>query len=122
MNRKEAEFVKSAAYTLRKVAEERNSLATENTDLKLKVAAYERRTQAEKVAAQMHQKGIRTDIDFSSLVTDLEKAAMEGKLATIEEAVEMVAPDMSFKTASIHDTPTGAGEHDLERYLLGSIG
>lgn len=122
MNRKEADFVKGAALTLRKVAEERNTLMTENTGLKLKLAAYEQRTQAEKVAAQMHQKGINTDVEFPSLVANLEKAAREGKLATISEAVEMVAPDMSFKTASINDTPTGAGEHDLERYLLGSIG
>jgi hypothetical protein len=71
----------------------------------------------------MHQKGLRTDVEFPSLVADLEKAAQEGKLPTIEEAVDMVGPDMSFKTASIHhDTPVGAGEDDLTRYLLGSIG
>jgi hypothetical protein len=122
MNRKEAQFVNQAAHTLRQVAGERDSAMTENVQLKMKLASYERRVQAEKVAAQMHQKGINIDTEFPSLVADLEKAAQEGKLGTIEEAVGMVAPNMGFKTASIHDTPTGASEDDLTRYLLGSIG
>lgn len=121
--KKVAQVLADSATALRQVTTERNASMAKVAELQLKVAAYEQRVQAEKVAAMMHQKGINTDTEFPSLVADLVKAAQEGKLPTIEEAVDMVGPDMSFKTASIHDTPVGAGsEDDLTRYLLGSIG
>ena len=122
-NQKVAQVLSDAATALRKVAGERDIIQAKNTELNIKVAAYERRVQAEKVAAQMHQKGLNTDVDFQSLVSDLEKKAAEGKLATIEEAVDMVGPDMGMKTASLNDhSLTGAGESDFERYLFGAIG
>lgn len=120
---KVAKVLNDSAHLVRAVVSERDGALAKVAELQLKVASYERRTHAEKVAAMMHQKGINTDTEFPSLVTDLEKAAQEGKLDTIEEAVEMVAPDMSFKTASINDTtPVGAGESDFERFLIGGIG
>jgi hypothetical protein len=121
--KKVAQVLADSAVAMRQLQNERNAALVKNAELQMKVARYERRVQAEKVAAMMHQKGINMDTEFPSLVADLEKAAQEGKLPTIEEAVDMVGPDMSFKTASIHDTPVGAGsEDDLTRYLLGSIG
>jgi len=122
MNTKEAEFCKGAAALLRQVGGERDELLEKNASLTQKVARYERRTHAEKVAAQMHQKGINTDIEFPTLVTDLEKAAEEGRLPVIEEAVSMTCEDMGLKTASIRETPTGAGEDPLTSFLLGSVG
>lgn len=120
---KVAKVLNDSANLVRTVTGERDQALSKVAELQLKVAAYERRVHAEKVAAMMHQKGINTDQEFPSLVADLEKAAQEGKLPTIEEAVEMVGPDMSFKTASIHDTtPVGTGESDLERFLVGGIG
>ncbi len=120
---KASRVLTDTATILRKTASERDVLQAERDELAVKVAAYERRTGAEKVAAQMHSKGINTDIEFQTLVASLEKSAAEGKLPTIEAAVEMVAPDMSFKTASIHDAPAaGQGGHDFERYLFGNIG
>jgi hypothetical protein len=123
MRSKTAQVLLDSARLVRTLTNERDAALAKVAEAQLKEAAYIRRTQAEKVAMQMHQKGINTDIEFPSLVSSLEKAAEEGRLATIEEAVDMVGPDMSFKTASIHDTPMGgAAGMDLERYLLGSIG
>ena len=120
---KVAKVLNDSAQLVRAVAGERDQALTKVAELQLKVAAYERRTQAEKVAAMMHQKGINTDMEFPSLVDELEKAAQAGKLPTIEEAVEMMGMNMSFKTASIQqDTPAGAGETEFERFLLGNIG
>lgn len=123
MRTKQAQVLLDSAHLVRAVTSERDGALAKLAEAQLTLAAYGRRTQAEKVAMQMHSKGINTDIEFPALVSNLEKAAEEGRLATIEEAVDLVGPDMSFKTASIHDTPTaGAPGTDLESYLLGSIG
>lgn len=124
MDRKKvAQVLNDSAQVVRAVTAERDVALAKVAAFKLREAKYIRHTQAEKVAAKMHHKGINTDIELTNLVTNLEKAAQEGRLATIEEAVDMVGPDMSFKTASIHDTPTaGADENQLVSYLLGTIG
>ncbi|MFA5436057.1 MAG: hypothetical protein WC372_08480 [Candidatus Neomarinimicrobiota bacterium] len=123
MRSKTAQVLLDSARLVRTLTVERDNALAKVAEAQLKEAAYIRRVQAEKVAVQMHQKGINTDIEFPTLISSLEKAAEEGKLATIEEAVGMVGPDMGFKTASIHDMPMGgAPGTDLERFLLGSIG
>ena len=118
---KVAEVLQAAGTAIRNVAAERDELENKLASAEAKNQMYERRVMAEKVAAQMHNKGINTDTDFSSLVAELEKAASEGKLDTIENAVEMVGPDMSLKTASIHDSPRASG-NSFEAFLLGGVG
>lgn len=83
-----------SASALRTVVAERDALAT-------KCAAYERREDATKVAHQMHDKGIRADVEFGDLVNELEKAAEEGQLTRIADAVDLAGPDMSEKIGSI---------------------
>ena len=82
------------------------------------------RLECEKVAAQMHEKGINTDQDFTDLVDDLEKAAGEGRLPVIQEAVKMTAPNMGTKIAHTNndDETAGLGSTQLEQYLVGSVG
>lgn len=116
-----AQVLTDSANALRTMAVERDQTLEKNAALQRRLQEYERRTRCEKVAAMMHQKGINTDVNFQDLVEDLEKKAMEGKLDTIREAVDMVGPDMSVKTASIHEQPAG-GETDFERFLIGGIG
>lgn len=121
MNTKEAAFCKSAASLLRQVGAERDALAAENRELTAKVAGYQRRTEAEKLAAQMHQKGINTDTEFPALVAELEKEAENGRLPVIQEAVAMTGTNMGQKIASLQDTPTGAGGDVLTSFLLGNL-
>lgn len=116
---KTAQVLKQAGAMLRGMSAENEALRSQLADEQAKTAQYERRTRAEKVAAQMHQKGIHTDVAFPQLVGSLEKAASEGKLASIEEAVDMVGPDMSLKTAAINDNVYQSAGSDLERFLLG---
>ncbi len=119
---KTAAVLKQASQLIRGLYTERDGLISELAVERAKTAQYERRTQAEKLAAQMHLKGINTDVEFSSLAAELEKAAEEGRLGTIAEAVDMVGPDMSFKTASInHDVHKATGS-DFERFLTGHVG
>lgn len=107
-----SDLLHKAAHAIRVLTRERDA-ATE------KLAAYERRDQAIKVAAEMHQKGLRNDVSFTDLVTDLEKAAQEGKLDRIATAVDLVGPDMSEKIAQITDAPAArVGISDFESFVL----
>lgn len=122
MEKKEAQVLLAARDALIKVAEERDAVKEELRKERLKLAAIETRLECEKLAAQMHEKGINTDQDFVDLVASLEKEASRGRLPVIQEAVSMSAPNMGVKTASINnDETSGMGASQLEQYLVGSI-
>ena len=96
---KVAQVLRDTAQVVRSLSAERDTALNKLAEAEAKNVAYERRVSCEKVAAQMHQKGIRTDEEFSDLVDPLEKSAEPGKLPVIEEAVPMSAANMSLKTA-----------------------
>jgi hypothetical protein len=104
--------------TLRKLAAERDFWKQEAT-------SRIRHDEAEKVARAMHDKGINTEVNFETLVGQLEKAASDGTLSKIAEAVDLVGPDMGEKIARlIDDEPRlsqGSGS-DFERFIVGSVG
>jgi len=109
---KVAEVLNDAATALRSVTAERDELRT-------KVAQYERRAEAEKVAHEMQSKGISNE-PFEQLVTNLEKMAESGKLGEIKNAVNLVGPDMGRKLASLtNDNQSHVGGSDLESFLTG---
>lgn len=98
-------------------------LASENKDLKEKVASFELRERTSKLASQMHSKNIHTDVSHDDLVTHLEKQASEGKLDVIEQALEYAAPDMGNKLAQLSTDERGtASSSDFERFLVGGVG
>jgi len=82
------------------------------------------RDEAEKVANAMREKGISTDVPYEVLVEQLEKAASQGKLERIAEAVDLVGPNMGQKIANISndDSHDHVGATDLERFILGGGG
>ena len=71
---------------------------------------------------EMHEKGLRHDKEFPDLVDDLEKAASEGKLPVIMEAVKMAAPNMGNHFSINNDEAAGIGMSDFEAYLVGNVG
>ena len=87
-----------------------------------KLSSVETRLMCEKVAAEMHEKGLRHDTEFPELVDDLEKAASEGRLPVIMEAVKMAAPNMGSHFSINHDEASAGGMSDFEAYLVGSVG
>lgn len=100
-------------------------LVHENQTLCEKVASYERRDRAVKLAHQMHTKGIDVDVSTDALADRLEKAAAEGhQLDDWERAVALVAPDMGTKVAQIanDDQRSSVGSSDLERFIVGGVG
>jgi hypothetical protein len=118
-----AQVMADGSRALRKVGAERDKLAAENQELKTKLASIHTRLQCEKVAAEMHEKGLNTDVEFPELVDSLEKDAQAGKLQVIQEAVKMAAPDMGHRIAHINNDETSSpGMSDLEKFLVGSVG
>jgi hypothetical protein len=119
-----AQVLHDSATALVKVASERDALTNENQQLRMKVAAYERRMEAEKLAMDMREKGVNADVDFSTLVAALEKKAHEdpGHFRVIQEAVGLTGPDM-FKTASVggESRTAGDGVSTFERFILGDV-
>lgn len=77
-----------------------------------------------KIASEMHRKGINLDTSIPMLIESLEKAAEQQKLEAIEQAVEMVGPDMGSKLAHINNDEqrVSLGSSDLERFIIGAAG
>lgn len=112
---KASALLKEAAHTLRSQEEDL-------VELREKVAFYERKERVEKIASSMRAKGV-SDEQPSQLVDRLMKAAEAGKLDSIEEAVDMVGPDMGAKLASIGNGQGANSEHKLVGFLVGeSVG
>jgi len=112
---KVAQVLEDARYMLLSITEERDKLASENAYMK-------RHLEAEKLASVMHDKGVRMDVDHAELVGELEKAAEEGRLPVIQEAVDMVSHQNGFTGRLSNDDVTGGGGNALESYILGNVG
>jgi len=117
---KAAQLMADAGHTLQKVSSERDKLAEENVELREKNSSLLRRMEAEKVAAEMHDKGIHTEVPYDVLAEQLEKEAEQGNLPVIQQALHMTGPDM-LKSASLSDG-SGVGASELESYILGTVG
>lgn len=119
-----AEVLSTVGPALRKLASERDEALA-------KLAAYERRTYAEKVAHLMIEKGATND-SFEDVVAQMEKAAQtvtaEGynQLDVINAGLEFSGPDMGEKIARIVDDGethvSSASATDFERFIVGGIG
>ena len=107
----------SVPGTLRKLAEERDYWRKEAESRMV-------RDEAEKVAHEMHSKGLQLDTPIDDLVNSLEKAASAGKLSEIARAVDLVGPDMGQKIAQLthDDSRHQGGSTALEQFILGDVG
>lgn len=92
------QLTKLASGTLRALSEDNQTLRSENEELKTKVASYERKERAEKIASAMEEKGINSEMSYAEKVHDI---MQRDNLDVVEEAVGMTAPQT--KLASIHD-------------------
>lgn len=98
------QMMKVAGSTIR-------TLSEENQQLKEKVAQFEHKAHAEKVASLMEEKGIQPELSYSEKVASLLR---KENLEVIEEAVGLSAPQM--KLASVHEgnAVTVEGSSDIE--------
>ena len=112
---KVAQVLADAAGALKDLAAERDKLAEENSSMKM-------RMEAEKLATAMHAKGCRLDVEHGELVSEIEKAAEDGRLPALQEAVDMVAPNMGLAGLTTSDDAPGGGMTSLEGYIIGNVG
>lgn len=89
------------APTLRAQQQEIQSLTADKQALTEKVAFYQRRERAEKIAAQLEAKGLDPETSFTQKVDGLMKP--ETDLDVVEKAIDMSAPQI--KLASLSDNP-----------------
>lgn len=87
------------AATLSQVGPTLRALSVENTGLKEKVAAYERKERVEKIASAMQEKGLDHDTSHAEKVESLMDS---DDLDVVERAIEMSAPQIKLATVSDH--------------------
>jgi hypothetical protein len=112
---KVAQVLEDASRALTDMAGERDKLASDLAELRTRV-------EAEKLASAMHDKGLRLDVEHDELATDLVKAAEDGRLPVIQEAVEMVAPNMGLTGSAVSNDVPGGGMDALTGFILGNVG
>ena len=96
------------------------ALVEENRELKEKVAGYERKEHAEKVASLMVERGIEPNVGYQEKVASLLRDPQRD-LRVMEEAVRLEVP--ALKLASVSDDQyVGNSGSRLEAYLLGHEG
>lgn len=101
-----ASLLKQAGATIR-------TLSKERSELREKIASYEKRERMEKIARDMEEKGLSTDLNFEQKLAALEKAP---DLRVTEEAIKLAAPQ-GRGFGSLSDQPSGATS-SFEHFIM----
>lgn len=91
------------AQVLSQVGPALRALAQENHDLREKLAHYQKRDRAEKIASEMETKQLNPGTSFQEKVAQL---MQQDDLQVVEKAVELSAPQI--KLAALTDEPGNA--------------
>jgi hypothetical protein len=87
-----------ASQMMKLAAENLRGLSEENQELREKVASYQKRERAEKIATAMEEKGLEPTLSLQEKVAGI---LQRDDLDVLETAVGLTAPQM--KLASVHD-------------------
>ena len=118
---KVAQLLEDSASTVMQMKEERARNLEKMAQLQQANEALVRRMEVEKLAAEMHSKGLHSETPLDELTARLEKRAEEGQLPAIKEALSFAGPNMLGDT-SLEEKTAGAGSSELERFITGHIG
>jgi hypothetical protein len=113
---KTASFLKQAAATIRSQKEDNDTLSAENSDLREKIAGFEREQRVEAIARDMEDKGLNDALDFNEKVASLRE---QDNLDVMEEAVKVASPQtpgLHFQTDD--DAPAGSGASAFETFIV----
>lgn len=80
---------RDAASLLKQAGAAIRNLKSQRDDLREKVAGYEKGVRVEKIAREMEDKGLGSDLDFEQKIASLQTAQ---NLDVTEEAVKLAAP------------------------------
>jgi len=100
---------------LRGLTKHAQALEAENTALRQKVAQFELRDRAVKVATIMEGKGLNEELSFEQKVASL--MSEPDKLDVREEAAKIAARQMSL--GNLDEERSSNGSTQLESYILG---
>lgn len=103
------QMMKLAAENVRALSTENQGLRTTNEELKTKVASFEKRERAEKIASAMEAKGLEPE---TTMEAKIENLLAREDLSVLEQAVELTASQM--KTASVAEGHMVSVEGDTE--------
>lgn len=103
-----------AASLLKQAGAAIRTLTSERIELRQKLAAYERRERAEKIAREMEEKGLQDDLTFEQKVAAIQKAQ---NLDVTEEAVKLAAPQGRVFGNVGDDQPGSNGVSALEHFI-----
>lgn len=103
-----------AASLLKQAGAAIRNLSKERSDLREKVAAFEKRERMEKIAREMEEKGLSSDLTFAQKVAALEKAP---DLRVTEEAIKLAAPQGRV-FGGLSDHPSGGGISSFEHFIM----
>jgi hypothetical protein len=105
-NQDAASLLKQAGAAIRTLASERDSLFA-------KVASYEKRGRMEKIAREMEEKGLSSDLTFEQKMASLETAS---NLDVTEEAIKLAAPQGRV-FGDLGDLTSNA-THPFEQFIM----
>lgn len=104
-------LLKTASATIR-------DLNTENSELKSKIASFEKKARAEKIAADMEEKGLNADLSMHEKVAYLLDPKKTPNLDLTAEAVKLASTQKGILGA-LGDATAGANSQSaLEHYIL----
>jgi hypothetical protein len=118
------QLLKTAAANVRALSTELTTVSKENGELKNKIAHFERKEHAERLAILMEEKSVKTELSFPEKVASLLDGDRD--LKVVEEALTMGVPQI--KVASVDDdsitghepgTEDLNGEAATESFLAG---
>ena len=115
-----AAMLVDAGQTLTKIATERDGLNVKLASVTAERDALRKRMEAEKIAAEMHDKGVHLDVAFDKLASALEQEA-DSRLEVIKVALQMRPEDMGHGL-TLSDADAARAGSDLETYILGTVG
>jgi hypothetical protein len=104
----------ASSSSLKKLASERDTLETENVQLKKELETYRVNERVEKIACEVHNKGVEQGRTMDETREFLLQKAASGKLDAVEEALGW----------SVSSTPLGhvgevpVGENSLYEFIL----
>lgn len=113
---KVAEVLTQVGPTLRALSSKNEKLAEENTQLKEKLAAHEKRARAEKLASEMERKQLDLETDHAEKV---ERLMATDDMDVVEKAVELSAPQIKLAALSDHPGNPSDAKSAFESAILG---
>ena len=105
-----------SAVALRQLTEKVASLEQENITLRAKINEYEQGETISRIAREMEDKGLNSDMTFEEKVASIRNAQ---NLENVAEAVKMASAGY-IRMADVSDTPGRGSTDSLTSFCLGA--